>query len=347
MKDNIKLRPWLELELSEMEEAMEFLGEPKFRARQLADWIYKKGVFDFQEMSNFSFSLRQKLEEQTSIGIPELKQILESKRDPVKKALLELDDGEIIETVLMKYSYGNSVCVSTQAGCKMGCTFCATGLTGFRRNLTVGEMMAQVLLLRQADLNTRVSHLVLMGMGEPLDNYDEVIKFIKRANASWALGIGYRHISVSTCGLIPQIKKLQQENLPINLSISLHAPNDKVRQNIMPIAQRYAMDELLPVLKTYGDQTKRRVTFEYNMIAGVNDREQDAIELATKLRGMLAFVNLIPLNPVAGVKLRRSNQETIKKFAEILNGKGIEATIRREMGGDINGACGQLRGNLI
>ena len=273
--------------------------------------------------------------------------LAESKRDPVKKALLELQDGEIIETVLMQYSYGNSVCVSTQVGCKMGCTFCATGQAGFKRNLTAGEMMAQVLQLRDQIDGTRISHLVLMGMGEPLDNYSEMIKFIKRANAAWGLGIGYRHISISTCGLIPQIRLLQKEDLPINLSISLHAPNDKLRSQIMPIAKRYPIDDLLKALRDYTDQTRRRLTFEYNLIDGVNDREKDALELAQKIKGMLAMVNLIPLNPIEGNNLRRSSKEKINKFAQILNDQGIETTIRREMGTDIDAACGQLRGKFL
>lgn len=345
MTENFK--DWLELDLEEMEATMVALGESKFRARQLADWIYKKGVFDFAEMTNFSLALREKLAEQTKIGMPNLYSLAESKRDPVKKALLELQDGEIIETVLMQYSYGNSVCVSTQVGCKMGCTFCATGQAGFKRNLTAGEMMAQVLQLRDQIDGTRISHLVLMGMGEPLDNYSEMIKFIKRANAAWGLGIGYRHISISTCGLIPQIRLLQKEDLPINLSISLHAPNDKLRGQIMPIAKRYPIDDLLKALRDYTDQTRRRLTFEYNLIDGVNDREKDALELAQKIKGMLAMVNLIPLNPIEGNNLRRSSKEKINKFAQILNDQGIETTIRREMGTDIDAACGQLRGKFL
>lgn len=344
--DQQKHIQWLGMTLPQMETAMEEIGEKPFRARQLADWIFQKGIFEFEQMTNFSKAFRGKLEAVSSVGMPSLHQLLESRQDPVKKALIELEDGEMIESVLMKYNYGNSVCVSSQAGCKMNCSFCATGLGGFRRNLTAGEMLAQVILMRQADEGERVSHIVLMGMGEPLDNYDEVLTFLKIANASWGLGIGYRHISLSTCGITPQIKRLQTEDLPINLSISLHAPNDQIRQQIMPIAKRYPMDELLIACKEYSEQTKRRITFEYNLIQGINDSQEHAKELAGKLRRMLAFVNLIPLNTVPESRLRRSSQSTIQQFADVLNQNGIESTIRREMGGDIWAACGQLRGQF-
>ena len=344
--DQQKKYIWLGLTLQQMETAMEEIGEKPFRARQLADWIYQKGVFEFAEMTNFSKDFRGKLEAISTVGMPKIHQLLESRQDPVKKTLLELEDGEIVESVLMKYNYGNSVCVSSQAGCKMNCSFCATGLGGYRRNLTAGEMLAQVLMMRQVDEGQRVSHIVLMGMGEPLDNYDEMLLFLKIANAPWGLGIGYRHISVSTCGLTPQIARLQKEDLPINLSISLHAPNDRIRQQIMPIAKKYPMDELLVACKEYSEQTKRRITFEYNMIHGVNDSPEHAKELAGKLKRMLAFVNLIPLNSVPETKLYRSSQATIQQFSEVLTQNGIESTIRREMGGDIWAACGQLRGQF-
>jgi len=335
---------WLGMTLPEIETAMQQMGEKPFRARQLCNWIYGKGASDFAEMTNFSLSFREKLAEVSEIGLPILEEYYESTQDPVKKALLSLWDNEMIETVLMKYNYGNSVCVSTQAGCKMNCRFCATGLNGFRRNLTAGEMLGQVLLMREADGGDRISHLVLMGMGEPLDNFDQVLRFLQIANASWGLGIGYRHITVSTCGLTPQIERLMQEDLPINLSISLHAPNDTIRQRLMPIAKHYPLDELLAACKVYSDTTKRRITFEYNLIDSVNDKPEHARELVQKMRNMLCHVNLIPLNTVPESNLYRSKPDNTQAFADLLKQMGIEVTLRREMGSDIFAACGQLRG---
>ena len=336
-------RTWIGMTLAEMEAAFVGMGEKPFRGRQMADWIYKKGVDDIQHMSSFSLDLRQKLAEQGLVGMPEKIHVQESRRDPVWKALVAMQDNALAECVLMRYSYGNSVCLSTQVGCKMGCTFCASGSLGFVRNLTAGEILGQLLVLRSLQADMRISHIVLMGMGEPLDNFDEVMKALAIANASWGLGIGYRHITLSTAGYIPGIDKLRQQALPINLSISLHAPNDAMRIPMMPIASTYPLKSLMAAARRYVDVTHRRITYEYAMIDEVNDKIEHAEELAALLRGHLAHVNLIPINPIGPGSARRSKPEAIHQFAELLQERGIEVTIRREMGSDIAAACGQLR----
>ena len=336
-------RTWIGLTLAEMEAEFAAMGEKPFRGRQMADWIYKKGVDDTQQMSSFSLDLRSKLTEYGSVGMPSRIHVQESRRDPVWKALVAMQDNALAECVLMRYSYGNSVCLSTQIGCKMGCTFCASGSAGFLRNLTAGEILGQLLVLRSLQTDMRVSHIVLMGMGEPLDNFDEVVKAMAIANASWGFGIGYRHITLSTAGFVPGIDRLRQLALPINLSISLHAPNDAMRIPMMPIAASYPLKSLMAAAKRYVDVTHRRITYEYAMIDEVNDKAEHAEELAALLRGHLAHVNLIPINPIGSGGVRRSRPETINAFAEILQERGIEVTIRREMGSDISAACGQLR----
>lgn len=334
---------WLGMTLQEMEAAFAELDEKPFRGRQMADWIYKKGAGDFAEMTSFSLALREKLALHSEVGLPEIVDLQQSARDPVWKALVSFADGQSAECVLMRYGYGNSVCLSTQVGCRMACSFCASGAQGLARNLSAGEMLGQLLLLRTLQEEMRVSHIVLMGMGEPLDNLPAVLKMMAIANASWGFGIGYRHITLSTCGLIPGIERLRQEALPINLSVSLHAPNDELRKRLMPAAAAYPLKELMAALRRYTETTHRRLTFEYGLIRDVNDAPEQAEELANLLRGMLAHVNLIPLNPVEKVNYKRSRNETVQRFAEILQERGIEATIRREMGSDIAAACGQLR----
>ena len=336
-------RSWLGLTLEEMEQAFISLGEGKFRGRQLADWIYKKGSANWDKITNFSIDLRQRLAEEGNIGLPRIELLHESKRDPVWKALVGMDDDAKVECVLMRYSYGNTTCISTQVGCRMGCSFCASGRDGLVRNLTAGEMIGQVIALRNIQPEMRISHIVLMGMGEPLDNLLEVKKMMAIANASWGLGIGYRHITLSTCGLVPQMDDLRKLELPINLSISLHAPNDQLRSQIMPIAKRYDLQSLMQACRRYVQTTRRRITFEYSLMRGFNDQPEHAKELAGLLKGLLAHVNVIPLNQVEGSKWRRSQTETIREFAEILQEAGVETTIRREMGSDILAACGQLR----
>lgn len=318
------------------------IGEPKFRTKQVYDWLHNKLVTDFEDMTNLSKSLREKLEENYKISKLEIVEKRVSEKDGTTKYLFGLENDNLIEAVVMRYSYGNAVCVSTQVGCRMGCTFCASTLDGVEANLTTGEMLSEVYEI-QKDLGERISSVVLMGSGEPLDNYDNVIKFIRMLNDENGLGIGQRHITLSTCGLIDKMNKLQEEDLQITLAVSLHAPNDEIRNQIMPISRKHDIDSLLLACKQYSDQTKRRITFEYALIKGVNDSEECAKELTQRLKNMLCHVNLIPVNDVKERNYFKSNDETIAAFAEILNSKGIETTIRRKLGSDINAACGQLR----
>lgn len=327
---------------TELETVIKEIGEPKFRTKQVYDWLHNKLVTDFDDMTNLSKSLREKLSENYKISKLEIVEKRVSEKDGTTKYLFGLENDNLIEAVLMRYSYGNAVCVSTQVGCRMGCTFCASTLDGVEANLTTGEMLSEVYEI-QKDLGERISSVVLMGSGEPLDNYDNVIKFIRMLNDENGLGIGQRHITLSTCGLIDKMNKLQEEDLQITLAVSLHAPNDEIRNQIMPISRKHDIDSLLLACKQYSDETKRRITFEYALIKGVNDSEECAKELTQRLKNMLCHVNLIPVNDVKERNYFKSNDETIAAFAEILNSKGIETTIRRKLGSDINAACGQLR----
>lgn len=327
---------------TELETVIKEIGEPKFRTKQVYDWLHNKLVTEFDDMTNLSKSLREKLAENYKISKLEIVEKKVSEKDGTTKYLFGLENDNLIEAVVMRYSYGNAVCVSTQVGCRMGCTFCASTLDGVEANLSVGEMLSQVYEI-QKDLGERISSVVLMGSGEPLDNYDSVIKFIRMLNDENGLGIGQRHITLSTCGLIDKMNKLQEEDLQITLAVSLHAPNDEIRNQIMPISRKHDIDSLLLACKQYSDQTKRRITFEYALIKGVNDSEECAKELTQRLKNMLCHVNLIPVNDVKERSYFKSNDETIAAFAEILNSKGIETTIRRKLGSDINAACGQLR----
>ncbi len=333
------------LSKSEMEKFFENLGEPKFRATQVMEWIHGKGVSSFDEMTNLPKDLRMKLGDVAQISPLIILKKQVSKIDGTRKYLFKLHDGNTIESVLMFHDYGISVCLSTQVGCKMGCGFCATAIGGFKRNLSAGEIISQAITISRdlTEENERISSVVLMGMGEPLDNYDNSIKAIRLLNLPQGLNIGNRRITISTCGLIHGIRRLSEEGLPITLAISLHAPNDRLRTKLMPINRRYPLKELLKVCKEYIQKTKRRVTFEYALIKGVNDSKGAARELVTILRGMLCHVNLIPINAVRERKYEPTERSQVNEFLRELEQGGISATIRRGMGADIHGACGQLR----
>ncbi|MGL4789854.1 MAG: 23S rRNA (adenine(2503)-C(2))-methyltransferase RlmN [Anaerotignaceae bacterium] len=339
---NIKKQDLKSMTMEELEVVISDLGQPKFRTKQVFEWLHQKLVTDFSEMTNLSKALRESLAENYKISKLELVKKQTSEKDGTTKYLFALENDCLIEAVLMRYGYGNAVCVSTQAGCKMGCTFCASTIDGIECNLSAGEILSQVYEI-QKDLGERISSVVLMGSGEPLDNYDSVVKFIRLVNNENGLGIGQRHITLSTCGLVEKIHKLKDEELQITLAISLHAPNDTIRNELMPISRKNDMDSLMMACKEYSDQRKRRITFEYALIKGVNDSADCAKELTQRLKNMICHVNLIPVNDVKERNYVKSNDETINAFAEILNYKGIETTIRRKLGSDINAACGQLR----
>ncbi|AYF54758.1 23S rRNA (adenine(2503)-C(2))-methyltransferase RlmN [Clostridium botulinum] len=336
----------LDFDLEELKSWMAENGESKFRAKQIFEWIYKKSAFSFHEMTNISKASKEKLKNSFYIEIPNIIKKYKSNIDGTEKFLFEYKDGNIIESVVMRYKHGNSICVSTQIGCRMGCKFCASTVEGVVRNLTSGEIVAQILKAQQ-EIGERISNVVLMGSGEPLDNYDNVVKFIKLINDDNALKIGQRHITLSTCGIVPKIKELADEKLQITLAISLHAPNDEIRKSMMPVANKYNIKELLDACKYYSRITNRRITFEYALVNGINDSAKNAEELFNQLKGILCHVNLIPVNEIKENDYKRSRAKNIEEFKNILIKYGIETTIRREMGSDINGACGQLRRNYI
>ena len=330
------------MNITELEDLLKELGEPKFRAKQIFDWLHAKQVDSFEEMTNLSKGLREKLAETASINGVEIVRKLVSQIDGTRKYLFALSDGAIIESVLMKYEHGNTVCISTQVGCRMGCKFCASTLDGVERGLTAGEMLSQIYAI-QKDCGERVHGTVLMGSGEPLDNYDNVVKFLRLINDPKGQNMGQRHITLSTCGLVDRMYDLAEEDLQITLAVSLHAPNDGIRTQTMPIAKVYSMDKLLQACRDYADKTKRRITFEYALIHGVNDGDEHAWELVKKLRDMLCHVNLIPVNDVKERNYVKSTADRVKRFAGILNENGVETTVRRKLGSDIDAACGQLR----
>lgn len=330
------------MSIEELTTVVKDLGEPQFRVKQIYDWLHNKTVNSFEDMTNLSKSMREKLDENYKIANVEIVEKRVSEKDGTTKYLFSLENDSLIEAVLMRYSYGNAVCVSTQVGCRMGCSFCASTIDGVERNLSTGEMLSQVYEI-QKDLGERISSVVLMGSGEPLDNYDSVIKFIRMLNDEKGLGIGQRHITLSTCGIIDKIHLLMDEDLQITLAVSLHAPNDEIRNQLMPISRKNDYDSLMMACKEYSDKSKRRITFEYAMIRGVNDSQECARELTQRLKNMLCHVNLIPVNDVKERNYYKSSDEAIAAFAEILNSKGIETTVRRKLGSDINAACGQLR----
>lgn len=330
------------MDSAELEQFIIEMGEPGFRAKQLFEWIHGKHAADFAEMTNLPKTLREKLESTAKLPRTEVVRKLVSQKDGTRKYLFALENGSVIESVLMKYEYGNTVCISTQAGCRMGCQFCASTLDGVERSLAAGEMLSQVYEI-QKDCGERVSGVVLMGSGEPLDNYENVLKFLRLINDRKGQNMGQRHITLSTCGLIDKIYELAEENLQITLAVSLHAPNDGIRNSIMPISRANPMDTLLSACRAYAEKTKRRITFEYAMMQDVNDSDACARELAGRLRHMLCHVNLIPVNDVKERAFVKSSDERVRRFAAILQDNSVETTVRRRLGSDIDAACGQLR----
>lgn len=330
------------LNYEELSSQIEEMGLPKFRTAQIYSWLYEKGVESFSEMSNLSKDLRDRLSERFEIKNCVIDTKLVSEIDGTVKYLYRLDEDEYVECVVMKYKYGYSVCISTQLGCKMGCKFCASAIGGFQRNLTASEMLSEI-YTAQRDLNIKISHIVLMGTGEPLDNYDNVMRFLELVTCEKGLNISMRHISLSTCGIVPKIYELADKKLGLTLSISLHAPNDEIRSQTMPVNSKWNTEELLKACKYYTNVTSRRISFEYAMIDGFNDSEQCASELAKRLGGMLCHINLIPVNNVRERDFVRSGNENIKKFISILESKNLTVTVRRTLGSDINASCGQLR----
>ena len=327
--------------LDELKNELIALGEKGFRAEQVFKWLYVEKVKEFDEMTNLSLELREKLKESFSICNFNVLQKQES-QDGTKKYLFDILDGNAIETVLMEYHHGKTICVSCQVGCKMGCKFCASTGVRFERNLTAGEIVEQIIAIEQ-DIGEHISNIVFMGIGEPLDNYDNVIKAIRILNNPKGLNIGARHISVSTSGLVPRIYDLAKENIQCTLSISLHATNNEKRSAMMPVNNLYSIEELMKACKDYIKITNRRISFEYALAKDNNDNLDDAKELVKLLRGMLCHVNLIPINRIENGKFIKSSNENIMKFRDYLNEHGIVATIRRELGSDIDAACGQLR----
>ena len=329
--------------LEELQEQFRQEGQPAYKALQVYQWLHR-GVSSFDEMTNISKALRQYLAERYYISVANIEKKLVSDYDNTIKYLFRFRDGEYVESVLMQYHHGYSICISTQVGCKMGCTFCATGKSGYSRNLTPSEMLAQV-QAAQLDNHIRISNIVLMGMGEPLDNYDNVLKFLRLVSSEQGMNIGMRHISLSTCGLVDQIYRLTEEGLQLTLSVSLHAPNDEIRSRTMPVNKKWPVEQLLKACRHYAKKTGRRISFEYAMIDGVNDSDACARELAKRLSGMLCHVNLIPVNPVGGTGYQKSGKSRLERFCSILADAGLTATIRRTLGSDINASCGQLRRN--
>ena len=329
------------LTIPEIGQVLKELGQPSFRAKQVYTWLHK-GVRSYGEMSNLPKALRDTLEEKYPIHAPEVVRKQESQKDGTIKYLWQLSDGNCVETVLMRYHYGNTVCISTEVGCRMGCAFCASTLGGLVRKLEPFEMLDQV-LFTQVDSGLPVSHIVLMGIGEPLDNFDHVMRFLELVNSPDGMNISMRHISLCTCGLVPKIDELAKRKLQLTLSVSLHAPNDAIRNTIMPVNKAYPSEELLAACRRYYQATSRRISFEYAMIDGVNDSEENAKELIRRLKGLPAHFNLIPLNLVEESPLKPSSRSAVQKFQSTLEAAGITATVRRTLGSDIDASCGQLR----
>ena len=327
--------------LTELEEMLGELGQPKFRAAQLYRWL-QSGETDFDSMTNIPLSLRNELKEKTYIADVKIVRRFKSRLDETVKYVYELYDGEYIESVLMKYEHGYTVCISTQVGCRMGCSFCASGIAGLTRNLTASEMLAQITAAGR-DNGIRVSNIVMMGMGEPLDNLDNSVRFLRLVSDDKGLNIGLRHISLSTSGVVSGIKRLKEYNFPITLSISLPAPNDEIRSSIMKVNRKWNIEELLKACKEYQAVTTRRISFEYALIDGVNDSDECAAQLAKRLKGIMCHVNLIPANPVKENSFKKPDKNKIIHFRDLLIKKGVNATVRRTLGADIDASCGQLR----
>ena len=330
------------LSLPELTAEIEALGEKPFRAKQLYEWMHVKLVRGYDEMTNIPKSLKSKLEENFTYTALEEVTVQTSKLDGTKKFLFKLNDGNMVESVLMRYHHGNSVCISSQAGCRMGCKFCASTLGGLARNLTASEMLDQIYAISHS-INERVSNVVVMGTGEPLDNYDSLVRFIRLLTDEHGLNISQRNITVSTCGLVENMRRLADEKLQLTLALSLHGATQEKRRALMPIAERYPIDEVVEACRYYFGQTGRRITFEYSLVGGVNDSREDAEELCELVRGLNCHVNLIPVNPIAERDFVQSGKKEVWAFKERLERKGIAVTVRREMGRDIDGACGQLR----
>ncbi len=332
--------------LSELKKTMEGLSEKPFRAKQIYEWLHKKQADSFQEMTNLSVSLREKLERNCSVMSLKVVEVQTSKLDGTQKYLFALPDGNVVESVLMKYRHGNSVCISSQVGCKMGCRFCASTIDGWTRNLLPSEMLDQVYKIQKLS-KERVSNVVVMGTGEPLDNYDNLLRFIHMLSDENGLHISQRNITVSTCGIVPRMYDLAEENLQITLAISLHASNQQKREELMPVAKKYSLEELMEACRNYFKKTGRRLTFEYSLVGGENDSQEDAEELAHLIKGLNCHINLIPVNPIKERSYVQSDKKVIANFQNKLEKYQINVTIRREMGSDIDGACGQLRRRYV
>lgn len=332
------------IEHKKLEEEMLALDQKRYRATQLFIWLYQKKAKSFEEMSDVAKSFREKLSELYYFHLPKIcvKQVA---YDGTIKLLLELEDGSKVETVLMRYNYGNAICVSSQVGCNMGCAFCASGQLKKKRNLSAAEMVGQVMVVNEIleEEDSKVSHVVVMGTGEPFDNYDEVMDFIRILNDPKGFEIGARHITVSTCGLPDKIRAYALEGLQVNLALSLHAPNNEIRNRLMPINKAYPLEETMEAIRYYENTTSRRVTFEYIMLKGINDGESEAKELVKLLKGITSYVNLIPYNEVENLPFRRTSKESVNLFMNILKEGGVNVTVRKEFGHDIDAACGQLR----
>ena len=326
----------------ELKRETEVFGEPEFRAGQIFGWLHQKKCTSFEQMSNLSKDLRKRLAGEYRITVMNIEKRLISELDGTRKYLFSLECGNMIEAVFMRYHHGNSVCISSQVGCRMGCTFCASTLDGCVRGLTAAEMLAEVYRIEE-DTGERVSNVVIMGSGEPFDNYSEVVRFIRMITCAEGAGISARNITLSTCGIVPGILRFADEGLPVTLALSLHASNQKLREQIMPVARAYPLPQVLDACRTYFQKTGRRISFEYSVVKGVNDSDKDAEELAELIRDIHGHVNLIPVNPVVETGYQTPDRSRVLRFQEILTGRGINATVRREMGRDISSACGQLR----
>ena len=330
----------------ELRADMDKIGEKAFRAAQIYEWLHVHHVQTFQEMTSLSKPLREKLDQNYTIPSLQTLEVRTSSIDGTKKYLFALEDGNVIESVLMRYSYGISVCISSQVGCRMGCRFCASTIGGRVRDLTASEMLRQITQISR-DAGERVGHVVIMGSGEPLDNYDNLVRFLRIIGDPAGERLSLRDITVSTCGIVPKIYELADEGLPVTLALSLHAPNQEKRQRLLPIAGKYPLEEVLEAMRYYFDKTGRRITFEYSCVEGENTSREDAAMLADLVRGMNCHINLIPVNPVEERSFRRPDRRDIEAFRKALEKRGISVTIRREMGRDINGACGQLRRSYL
>ena len=334
------------LTYEELQNEIMVLDEPKFRTGQIFDWAHNKQVDSIEKMSNLSKALREKLKENYEFTSLKCARMQESASDGTKKFLFELSDGNYVESVFMKYHHGNSVCISSQVGCRMGCKFCASTLDGLERNLLPGEMLDQIYRIA-AITGEKISNIVVMGTGEPLDNYDNLLKFIHLLNDERGMNLSQRNITVSTCGIVPKIKALAEEKLQITLALSLHAPTDEKRKALMPIANSYSLNEVMDACRFYFDKTGRRVSFEYALVSGVNDRDEEVSELTHLLKGMNCHINLIPVNPIKEREFKSTDRLRVLEFQKKLEKNGINVTIRREMGRDIDGACGQLRRRVM